>query len=221
MLKVIIFLYILLLLNCASANAVYRNQEFGVDFVLPINEIKYSTRPIEKNKREWSFVSATGKNQGSKLNSSIARSYADKVKTEGWLFALVETDENGQPQDDIFVKLQPSNDSTESSRNEQALIKDLQNDILINAFWNAGYKVRRETRDAFNKSQRNIVEAWKGGEFYQRIEEAKLGKKVILLGHHKNAAGFWGITEMNTIADNIDFDATLGSSKFDIKLVDF
>ena len=178
-------------------------------------------RPIEKNKREWSFVSVTGKNQGSKLNTSVARRYADRVKAEGWLFVLVETDANGQAKDDIFVKLQSSNDSTESSRTSQDIINDLQNDILVSAFLNAGYKVKRETLDAFTRGQRIIVEAWGQREFYKIIEEAKLGRKVILLGHHVFSDSFIGITDMDEIADNIDFDATLGSTKFDIKLVDF
>ena len=213
--RILLFIALILSYHTAYADMVYRNQEFGINFILPIKEIKF---PRDKTKvRFINFVNKAGKASDCKLDGLNLGKCVAKIKDENWLFALVETDEAGRVLGDIYVKVEYSNDSTESSRSRSDTLAELRSDKIVSHFINSDYDVRWAKRDDYIE-----VTANKDGDCYTGYIVARLGRKVTMWSHHNKNLTKWGINGfLQNIKNKMDFDATMGASEFDIKIVNF
>ena len=210
--RLILFVVLLMSFHTSYANMVYRNQEFGVNFILPVNEIRFPEDASKK--RIFNFVTKAGKATDCKLDGLSLGTCVAKLRDKNWLFALVETDEAGRALDNIYVKIEYSNDSTESSRSRSETLAELRNDNIVRQFLNSNYDVRWDERDDYIE-----VTANKEGDYNTGHIVARLGRKVVLWGHSGSKFGVSGI--MHRLKDDMDFDATMGASEFDIKIVNF
>lgn len=215
------FISIFFINTIANANYVYKNTEFGVDFIIPVlNNTDVNNNVDVVN---WQFLTKDMKNRGCKMQDSDLKICQEEIIKGKYTFALYSLDKNNEIENKIYVKL---------SKSIGADICTLTKGMLEGATKNAAYELYKEgykqnktfcgSRIYFGTLGRDKsfdVILSNGAGYGVKAAAGRLGRRLDISGYSKNLKELDNtLKAINFIFANADFDATYPDNYFKMEL---
>ena len=220
---ILIFMFISIFFSytIANANYVYKNKEYGVDFIIPVlnnYEVNNNADVVS-----WQFLTKEMKNKGCAIKDSDLKTCQEEIIKGKYTFALYSLDKNNEIANKIYVKL---------SKSIGADICTLTKGMLEGATKNAAYELYKEgykqnktfcgSRIYFGTLGRDKsfdVILSNGTGYGIKAAAGRLGRRLEISGYSKNSKELDNtLKAINFIFTKADFDATYPDNYFNIEL---
>lgn len=222
--RVILFLsFILMLLSntIANANYVYKNTEFGVDFIIPVLDNADVDNSI--NTVNWQFLTKDMKNKNCRMRDSDIKKFQEIMIKEKYTFGLFSLNKNNDVENKIYVRI------TKSMSHDMCTFNT---DILKSVVKNAAYELYKEGykqnktfcgskiyQGPIGREKSYEVILSNGSGYGVKAEAGRLGRKLKISGYTNNLEELNNtLKAINFIFDRADFDATYPENYFKLEL---
>lgn len=216
----IFFSAIMLITNLVSANVVYKNIEYSIDFIIPVSD------KVEDNKASWHFISLDKKNKGCQLTSNDLKKYHKKIKDNNYLFGVFKVNSSKEVDCEIYVDVMENLAQSYASYSGKALdvmSRTFQNNLISGDYKGFSKKYSHCGEGGYLKTiGRNcsmffVLSNGKASLIYTLTH--RMGKDVRFLGYGKDFKSFEEVRKIVTeMIARMDFDATYPEGYFTAQL---